>query len=293
MASYKTIGFIGLGVMGEPICRNLVKKSGARVIAFDLSPEPLARLHEGGADVAGSVATLVKVSEIVFLCLPSAKHVRSVFEGDGVLKNIRSGQVVVDLGTSSVSQTRDFARQLQAKGASWADAPIARTRQAAQDGTLSVMVGASAELFAVIEPLIRCFATDVTNCGSTGAGQVTKILNNMVLFETVNALAEAVAVARRNGVDPKLLLDTLSKGSADSFALRNHGIKAIVPGVFPERAFSTEYALKDLAYALELAGDAGIQIRGAELTARILQEAIDAGSGDAYFPVIAKHIDRA
>jgi 3-hydroxyisobutyrate dehydrogenase len=293
MASYKTIGFIGLGVMGEPICRNLVKKSGARVIAFDLSPEPLARLHEEGADVAGSVATLVKVSEIVFLCLPSAKHVRSVFEGDGVLKNIRSGQVVVDLGTSSVSQTRDFARQLQAKGASWADAPIARTRQAAQDGTLSVMVGASAELFAVIEPLIRCFATDVTNCGSTGAGQVTKILNNMVLFETVNALAEAVAVARRNGVDPKLLLDTLSKGSADSFALRNHGIKAIVPGVFPERAFSTEYALKDITYALELAGDAGIQIRGAELTARILQEAIDAGSGDAYFPVIAKHIDRA
>jgi 3-hydroxyisobutyrate dehydrogenase len=293
MASYKTIGFIGLGVMGEPICRNLVKKSGARVIAFDLSPEPLARLHEEGADVAGSVATLVEVSEIVFLCLPSAKHVRSVFEGDGVLKNIRSGQVVVYLGTSSVSQTRDFARQLQAKGASWADAPIARTRQAAQDGTLSVMVGASAELFAVIEPLIRCFATDVTNCGSTGAGQVTKILNNLVLFETVNALAEAVAVARRNGVDPKLLLDTLSKGSADSFALRNHGIKAIVPGVFPERAFSTEYALKDLTYALELAGDAGIQIRGAELTARILQEAIDAGSGEAYFPVIARHLDRA
>jgi len=293
MSSYKTIGLIGLGVMGEPICRNLVKKSGAHVIAFDLSPEPLARLHEEGADIAGSVAALVKVSEIVFLCLPSAKHVRSVFEGDGILKNVRNGQVVVDLGTSSVSQTRDFAKQLQAKGASWADAPIARTRQAAQDGTLSVMVGASAELFAAIEPLIRCFATDITNCGSTGAGQVAKILNNMVLFETVNALAEAVAVARRNGVDPKLLLDTLSKGSADSFALRNHGIKAIVPGVFPERAFSTQYALKDLTYALELAGDAGIQIRGAELTARILQEAIDAGSGEAYFPVIARHIDKA
>jgi len=293
MSSYKTIGLIGLGVMGEPICRNLVKKSGAHVIAFDLSPEPLARLHEEGADIAGSVAALVKVSEIVFLCLPSAKHVRSVFEGDGILKNVRNGQVVVDLGTSSVSQTRDFAKQLQAQGASWADAPIARTRQAAQDGTLSVMVGASAELFAAIEPLIRCFATDITNCGSTGAGQVAKILNNMVLFETVNALAEAVAVARRNGVDPKLLLDTLSKGSADSFALRNHGIKAIVPGVFPERAFSTQYALKDLTYALELAGDAGIQIRGAELTARILQEAIDAGSGEAYFPVIARHIDKA
>src|SRR4051794_14962641 len=290
MSAYKTVGFIGLGVMGEPICRNLVKKSGGRVLAFDLSPQPLARLRADGTDVAASVADVIKQSELLFLCLPSAKHLRAVFEGDGILKNVRSGQVVVDLGTSSVSQTRDFAGQLRARGASWADAPIARTRQAAQDGTLSVMVGATPALYADIEPLIRCFATDVTHCGEVGAGQVTKILNNMVLFETVNALAEAVAVAKHNGVDPKLLLDTLSKGSADSFALRNHGMKAIVPGNFPERAFSTEYALKDLSYALELAADAGIRIRGAELIGEILQEAIDAGSGGAYFPVIAKHI---
>jgi hypothetical protein len=292
MPAYKTIGFVGLGVMGEPICRNLVKKSGARLFAFDVSPQPLARLSADGAEVAASVADAVQRSDIVFLCLPSAKHVRAVFEGDGVLKNIRNGQVVVDLGTSSVSQTRDFAKQLQARGAAWADAPIARTRQAAQDGTLSVMVGATPQLYAAIEPLIRCFATDVTHCGEVGAGQVTKILNNMVLFETVHALSEAVAVAKHNGVDPALLLDTLSKGSADSFALRNHGMKAIVPGNFPERAFSTEYALKDLSYALELAADAGIKIRGAELIGQVLQEAIDAGSGGAYFPVIAKHIDQ-
>ena len=293
MSEYKTVGFIGLGVMGGPICRNLVKKSGTRVLAFDLSPEPLARMRAEGADIAGAVADVIKQSDLLFLCLPSAKHVRAVFKGDGILKNIRSGQIVVDLGTSSVNQTRDFAGQLRAKGASWADAPIARTRQAAQDGTLSVMVGAAPALYAAIEPLIRCFATDVTHCGEVGAGQVTKILNNMVLFETVNALSEAVAVARHNGVDPKLLLDTLSKGSADSFALRNHGMKAIVPGNFPERAFSTEYALKDLSYALELAADAGLRIRGAELMGEVLQEAIDAGSGGAYFPVIAKHIDRA
>ena len=293
MSEYKIIGFIGLGVMGEPICRNLVKKSGRRVLAFDLSAEPLARLRTDGADIAASVADVLRQSDLVFLCLPSAKHVRAVFEGDGILKNIRAGQVIVDLGTSSVGQTRDFAAQLQAKGAAWADAPIALTRQAAQDGTLSVMVGTTPGLFDAIEPLIRCFATDVTHCGDVGAGQVTKILNNMVLFETVNALAEAVAIARHSGVDAKLLLETLSKGSADSFALRNHGMKAILPGVFPERAFSTEYALKDLSYALELAGDAGFKLRGAELIGTILQEAIDAGSGDNYFPVIAKHIGKA
>jgi len=290
MSSYATLGFIGLGVMGEPICRNLLKKSGARLIAFDLSAEPLQRLRADGAEIAGSAADAIRQSDLLFLCLPSAKHVRAVFEGDGILKHVREGQLVVDLGTSSVSQTRDFAKQIAAKGAAWLDAPIARTRQAAQDGTLSVMVGGPRALYDAVESLIRCFATDVTHCGDVGAGQVTKILNNMVLFETVNALSEAVAVAKSADVDPKLLLETLSKGSADSFALRNHGLKAIVPGIFPERAFSTEYALKDLSYALALAGDGGLKLRGAELVGTILQEAIDAGSGDNYFPVIAKHI---
>jgi hypothetical protein len=289
----KPIGFIGLGVMGEPICRNLLKKSAQPLVVYDLATEPLARLGNEGAAIAASVADVVSRCDVLFLCLPSATHVRAAFEGDaGILRNVRSKQIVVDLGTSAVDLTRDFARQLEGRGASWIDAPIARTRQAAQDGTLSVMVGASRELFDAVEPLIRCFATEVTLCGGTGAGQVTKILNNMVLFQTVNALAEAVAIARHSGVEPKLLLETLSKGSADSFALRNHGMKAIVPGDFPLRAFSTEYALKDMSYALELAAQGGVWPRGAALVGEILQEAIDGGFGDAYFPVIAKIADR-
>lgn len=281
------IGFIGLGVMGEPICRNLLRKSGRNMLAFDLAAEPLGRIVADGAVAAKSVAELVGGSDIIFLCLPSAKHVLSAFEG-GILPAVRRGQTVIDLGTSEVGMTREFARQLAENGALWVDAPIARTRQAAQDGTLSVMVGATPEQFARVEPLIRHFATDVTLCGGTGAGQITKILNNMVLFETVNALAEAVAVAKRSGVEPKLLLETLSKGSADSFALRNHGMKAIVPNEFPLRAFSTEYAMKDLSYALELGKQAGVNMRGAALMRTIFEEAIGNGMGDAYFPVIAK-----
>jgi 3-hydroxyisobutyrate dehydrogenase-like beta-hydroxyacid dehydrogenase len=288
------IGFIGLGVMGEPICRNLLRKSGRKVMAFDLAAEPLARIVSDGATAAKSVADVVRGSEVVFVCLPSAKHVTAAFEGDeGILRSARRGQTVIDLGTSEVGLTREFARRLAERGALWIDAPIARTRQAAQDGTLSVMVGATPEQFARVEPLIRHFSTDVTLCGGTGAGQVTKILNNMVLFETVNALAEAVVIARRSGVEPKLLLETLSKGSADSFALRNHGVKAIVPGEFPLRAFSTEYALKDLTYALDLAAQAGVDPRGAALVRTIFEEAIDKGMGDAYFPVIARLIDPA
>ncbi|MCG2671328.1 NAD(P)-dependent oxidoreductase [Bradyrhizobium sp. GCM10023182] len=284
------IGFIGLGVMGEPICRNLLRKSGRKLLAFDLAVEPLARIVADGAVAANSVADVVGGSDITFLCLPSAKHVLSAFEG-GILPAVRRGQIVVDLGTSEVGMTREFARQLAEKGALWIDAPIARTRQAAQDGTLSVMVGATSAQFSQVEPLIRHFATDVTLCGGTGAGQITKILNNMVLFETVNALAEAVAVAKRSGVEPKLLLETLSKGSADSFALRNHGMKAIVPNEYPLRAFSTEYAMKDLTYALELGRQTGVNMRGAALIRTIFEEAIESGMGDAYFPVIARLLE--
>ncbi|MDA9522901.1 2-hydroxy-3-oxopropionate reductase [Bradyrhizobium sp. CCBAU 11434] len=284
------IGFIGLGVMGEPICRNLLRKSGRKLLAFDLAVEPLARIAADGAVAANSVADVVGGSDVTFLCLPSAKHVLSAFEG-GILPAVRRGQIVVDLGTSEVGMTREFARQLAEKGALWIDAPIARTRQAAQDGTLSVMVGATSAQFSQVEPLIRHFATDVTLCGGTGAGQITKILNNMVLFETVNALAEAVAVAKRSGVEPKLLLETLSKGSADSFALRNHGMKAIVPNEYPLRAFSTEYAMKDLTYALELGRQTGVNMRGAALIRTIFEEAIEGGMGDAYFPVIARLLE--
>lgn len=293
MAGFETIGFIGLGVMGEPICRNLIKKSGRPIVAFDLAKEPLQRIRADGATIATTVARVVEQSDLVFFCLPSGKHVQALFEeSGGILEAARAGQIFVDLGTSPVKLTRELAEKVRKKGADYADAPIARTRQAAIDGTLSVMVGATQNLFAMIEPVIHCFASEVTNCGGTGAGQVAKIMNNMVIFQTVTALSEAYAIAKRCGVDPKSLFETLAKGSADSFALRNHGLKAIIPGEFPERAFSTEYALKDLSYALALGDDVGLDMRGAKLAGQVLQETIDAGHGKEYWPVISRVIDR-
>jgi 3-hydroxyisobutyrate dehydrogenase-like beta-hydroxyacid dehydrogenase len=148
---------------------------------------------------------------------------------------------VVDLGTSPVDLTRNLSERFRDRGARYADAPIARTRQAAEEGTLSIMVGADPSDFAELQPLLANLATDITHCGAVGSGQIVKILNNMVLVETVVALSEAIAVARCAGLDSRVLFETLQKGSADSFALRNHGMKAILPGVFPERAFSTDY----------------------------------------------------
>jgi 3-hydroxyisobutyrate dehydrogenase-like beta-hydroxyacid dehydrogenase len=284
-----TLGFIGTGVMGEPMCRNLVLRSGRPVIAFDLAKEPLERLRAAGASVAAAAGEAIAASETVLLCLPDGAKLKALCEGaNGIYAAARAGQTFIDLGTSGAGLTREIAGKLAAKGVAWADAPVARTREAAQKGTLSVMVGADPVVYARIEPLLRCVASDITHCGGVGAGQVVKILNNMVLFQTVNALAEALAIGRRAGLDAALLFETLAKGSADSFALRNHGMKAMLPGIYPERAFSTEYALKDLGYALDLARETGLRLRGAEIVDAVLRETAEAGFGGQYFPVLAK-----
>jgi len=292
MTESQTLGFIGTGVMGEPMCRNLAAKSGHRVLAWDPSPAPLERLRAAGVGIAGSAAEIAAQSTVLFVCLPGGAQLRSLCES-ALLPAARPGLTVVDFGTSGVGLTRELAQRFAAKGADYADAPIARTREAAQKGTLSITAGAAAEVFTRVEPLLRCVGSDITRCGGVGSGQVVKILNNMVLFQTVNAPAEALAVGRRAGVDPVLLFDALSKGSADSFALRNHGMKAMLPGAYPERAFSVAYAAKDNGYALELGHETGVRLRGAELLAQVLQEARENGFGDAYWPVIAKVIDRA
>lgn len=285
------IGFIGLGVMGEPICRNLARKTGTPVFGFDRADEPQQRLEAVGVRPAASLAELARQCDVIFMALPSGKHVQAVCDGaDGLLNYAEARHTIVDLGTSPVEASRDLAKRFAARGAAYADAPIARTRQAAEEGTLSVMVGADAATFVRLHPLIATFATDITHCGAVGAGQVVKILNNMVLMQTVVALGEALETAKRAGLDGKLVFETLAKGSADSFALRNHGMKAMLPDTFPERAFSTEYARKDITYALDLARSVDIKLQGAELADKLLGEAIDSGYGDLYWPVLARVI---
>lgn len=292
MTAFKQVGFIGLGVMGEPICRNLAQKSGLPVLGCDRDPAPLKRLSGFGIQSAESIAVVAQASDIVFLSLPSGEIVDQIARAaDGLLANATSGQIFVDLSTSPVDLTRKLHEDFAAKGAIFIDAPVARTRAAAEAGTLSVMVGSEQSVFERVRPLIATFATEITLCGSIGSGQVVKILNNMVLFETVQALSEARAIARRSGVDPQIVLETFTHGSADSFALRNHGLKAILPGEFPERAFPVSYARKDLRYALALAKQTGVEALGAQSVEYWFTKAIDQGHGERYFPVISRIVD--
>lgn len=287
MRQIARVGFIGLGVMGEPMCAHLARRGGVPVLAHDRRAEPLARLSAAGVTAAGPVE--IASCDLILLSLPDGPAVNSVLAE--LEPRLAAGQCVVDTGTSPVALTRAIGARLEARGIGFADAPVARTREAAARGELSIMVGASDGMFAHIRPVLDTMATDVTHCGPVGSGQVVKILNNMVLFQQVQALAEAMALARRNAVPPDVLLGTLAKGSGDSFALRNHGLKAMLPNIFPERAFSTRYAMKDLSYALAMARECGVDVPGAELTMRRLRDAERAGMGEAYHPVVLRVID--
>jgi len=296
MATTGVLGFVGLGVMGEAMCRNLARKSGATVVAFDQRPAPLAALAADGVQAAASVAEVARRAEIVFLCLPGEPQVRAVClgAGGGLAALVEPGQTVVDMSTCPVALARELYQAFDARGAAFADAPIARTAQAARDGTLSIMVGGEPALFARLRPLLACMGSEVTHCGGVGAGQAVKLMNNMVVAQTVVALAEALAVARASGaVEPRVLFETLAKGSADSFVLRNHGMKSLLPDHHPtEGAFPTRYILKDLSYAIQLAESAGVTLEQAATTRRLLEATAAAGWSEAYYTAVIRTIEK-
>lgn len=290
--SAKTLGFIGLGVMGEPMCANLIRKSKLPVYGTDTRAEPRDRLAAEGLKPCNSIAEVAANADIIFLSLPSIAEVTEVCLGAGGIA-AAGGRVhtIVDMSTSAVKQTRELAAQLREKGLSFIDAPVARMRQAAKDGTLSIMVGGNDDEFKLVQPFLSCMGSDITHCGGTGSGQVVKILNNMVVFMTVHALAEALAIGRRAGVDGALLFDVMSMGSADSFALRTPGQKSLVPGSFPENTFPTDYAIKDIKLALELARQGGIDADAATLTANLLEKTSRAGFSRNYYPAFINLIE--
>lgn len=283
------IGFIGLGTMGAPMCRNLAAKCGEKVLAFDVNPAPLERLKEHGVEAAASVRDVAARCNYIFLSLPGVPEVKAVCAGPASLMlHAHAGTYIIDLSTTTVALARELNSRFEAGGVHFADAPVARTRAAAEKGTLSIMVGGSDQVYQRIKPLLLHMGRDVTHCGAPGAGQATKLINNMVLFQNVVALAEAVTLARKAGLSGTKVFESLMSGSADSFALRNHGINALLPEEFPERAFPVQYAMKDMEYLLEFAQQAKVELAGAKNAMAALERAAAAGHGAKYFPVLVK-----
>ena len=295
MTDTNVLGFIGLGVMGESMCRNLARKSGARMVAYDTRSRPLDALAADGVERAASIADVAARAGTIFLCLPGDAQVRAVCLGpDGLVAYAREGQTVVDMSTVPVALARELGAAFTTKRVAFADAPVARTAQAAREGTLSIMVGAEPALFAKLRPFLACMGTEITHCGPVGAGEAVKLMNNMVVAQTVVALAEALAVARASGaVDPEVLFTTLTKGSADSFVLRNHGLRSLVPDRHPtEGAFPTTYIIKDLSYAVALAESAGLTLEQASTTKRLMERTAAAGYADNYYTAVIRTIEK-
>lgn len=290
----ETLGFIGLGVMGEPMCANLLAKAQRPVYGADKRRGPLDRLAQKGLKACASLADVARAADVVFLSLPSIKEVEEVCCGPGGIGETGGrAHIVVDMSTSSVSRTRELAARLASSDIGFVDAPVAGMRARAHDGTLSIMVGGPREVFEAIKPYLACMGRDLTHCGETGSGQIVKVLNNMVVFMTVNALAEAITIGRRAGIDAKLLFETMSKGSSDSAALRTPGLKHLVPDSFPEDAFPTDYAIKDIKLALELATQTGVNAEAARHTCDMLEATSRAGYARNYYPAMVKLIEKA
>ena len=286
----KNIGFIGLGVMGSPMCKNLLKNKQWHIIVHDLDNSKEKELGKNGATIATNLNELFNLADMIITCLPGGDFVKDIYLGEKkIASEIKPNKFIIDMSTSQPDLMIELNKLITKKGSFFADAPIARTRQAARDGTLAIMVGSTKEVYKRIFPILEYMGKDIMHCGDVGTGQMTKILNNMILFETVVALSEAANIADKYNMSVKDLFQNISKCSGDSFALRNHGIKSIAQNHFPSPAFSSEYALKDLSYAINLGKIHNLNLPGANSAKKLLQKSIKNGDKDLYFPVIKKY----
>ncbi len=245
------VGFIGLGNMGGRIARRLVD-AGYTVLGHDTRPENVTAC---GASAASSVAEVTRSCEVVLLSLPESKVVEAVVLGeDGVLAHARDGQTVIDLSTSAPASTLRLHAQLAEKGATLLDAGISGGAAAAEQGTLTLMVGGDTGTLDQVRPLLAAFSAHVFLCGSTGAGHTAKLLNNFLNAVALSATAEVMVAGRKAGLDLQVLLDVLNTSSGVNFATRNRFPK-IIHGDYLKGGLTNALMTKDvLAYVDLLAG---------------------------------------
>ncbi|HVQ95816.1 MAG TPA: NAD(P)-dependent oxidoreductase [Mycobacteriales bacterium] len=248
------IGFIGLGNMGGRMSARITR-SGREVLGYDVRAE---NIEPAGARAAGSVAEVTGGSDIVLLSLPDSRVVEAVVLGDGgVLAHARDGQVVVDLSTAAPESTRDIHRQLAGRGAHYLDAGISGGAAAAEQGTLTLMVGGDAQVLDRARPVLDLFASNIFHCGASGAGHTVKLLNNFLNAVALSATAEVMVAGKKAGLDLEVLLAVLNASSGVNFATRNRFPK-IIHGDYLKGGLTNTLMLKDVNLYVELAARLGV-----------------------------------
>ena len=269
------IGFIGVGTMGEPMCRNLARKSGATVLAADRNPEPLQRLAADGVKAA-SMDEIVASCRTIFLSLPGGKEVEQVCLGEGgILSKVQMGWTIVDTSTAPVALARRLYAEFEGHACAFADAPIARTRQAAIDGTLSIMVGGEAEAFQRARPLFEQVGKTILLQGPPGSGQHTKMVNQILIAGTMVGVGEALTYARAAGLDLEHVLASVGSGAAASWTLQNLAPRIIRGDLAP--GFYVEHFIKDLGIALAEAEAMHLALPGLALAKQLYHTVVAYG----------------
>jgi 2-hydroxy-3-oxopropionate reductase len=251
------VGFIGLGIMGKPMAKNLME-AGYELVLYNRTLEKAEELAEdGAAEVAANPREVAESSEIIVTMLPDSPDVRNVVAGeDGVLEGIREGVLVVDMSTISPVVTEELAARVRERGASMLDAPVSGGDVGAIEGTLSIMVGGSEEDFERARPLFEVMGNTVTHVGPTGAGQVTKAANQVVVALTIEAVSEALVLGSKGGVAPEKILEVLSGGLAGNKVMEVKREKFLARDFEP--GGKVEFHRKDLRIALEAGREYGV-----------------------------------
>jgi 3-hydroxyisobutyrate dehydrogenase len=257
------VGFIGLGIMGAPMARNLLG-AGFEVVAFNRSPGRLDAAVESGAERGASAADVAARSDIVITCVTASRDVEDVVLGaGGVMEGVRGGSVLVDMSTIAPGVSRRVASMLAERDVQALDAPISGGEQGAIDGTLSIMVGGQAEALERVRPLFEAMGRTVTHCGPAGAGQTVKLCNQIAVVLNNLAMAEALVLCQRSGVDPSVMLSAITQGAAGSWQLSNLGPKVVARDFAP--GFKVALQQKDLRLALEAADELQTPLPGTSL----------------------------
>jgi 3-hydroxyisobutyrate dehydrogenase-like beta-hydroxyacid dehydrogenase len=260
----RTVAFLGLGVMGYPMAGHLAK-AGHRVTVYNRSPAKAAQwVAQHGGKSASTPAAAAAGAEIVLMCVGNDDDVRAVAAGaDGALAGMKAGTILVDHTTASADVAREVHAGAKAKGIEFLDAPVSGGQAGAENGKLTVMVGGDPAVFVRAESVLAHFARAVTLMGGPGAGQLTKMVNQICIAGLVQALSEGVNFAMKAGLDAERVLDVISKGAAQSWQMENRG-KTMVADKF-DFGFAVDWMRKDLAICLAESRTNGAALPGTAL----------------------------
>jgi 3-hydroxyisobutyrate dehydrogenase len=252
-------GFVGVGNMGNPMALNLIK-AGHSLQVHDLRREAAANLEEAGATWVNSPKEVATGVEATFLSLPMPADVEKVVLADnGVLAGIQSGGTIIDMSTNSPTVVRSLAEKTKAKGVAFLDAPVSGGVRGARNATLAVMVGGDKAVYDTYEPVLKAIGSNVFYCGDIGAGNVVKLVNNMLAFIHMMGAAEAIVLGTKAGVDPNILWQAVKASSGGSFVWES-GTRAILRDRLAP-TFSIDLASKDIGLATALAREFGVPLK--------------------------------